>query len=93
MSKSNEQNAALPATAAAGLLAAGAASHHALSGFACAVVVFSGLLLRARPGRRLMGDLLLLSGAVLFCVALLFGTGYSLGGDMAARDAARPGAE
>lgn len=91
MSNPNEQNEALPVIGAAGLLLAGAASHHALLGVVCAAIVFLGLLLRTRPGRRLLGNLLSLSGAVLFCSALLFGTGYSLGKDMAARDTSHLG--
>lgn len=89
MSTTNEQHAALPALAASALLAAGAAAHHALLGVVCAFAVFLGLLLRTRPGKRLLGNLLFLSGAIAFALALLFGTGLSLGKDMAARDAAR----
>ena len=88
MSNAKGYNAALPLMGASGLLLAGAASHHVLLGAVCAAVVFLGLLLRDQPGRRALGRLLILAGGIGFCLMLLFGTGASLGRDMAARDAA-----
>lgn len=88
MTHSNEPQAVVPIVVAAGMLTTGAAAHHALLGFACALVVFLGLWLRQQPGRRGIGSALFLFGALAFGTGLLLGTGYGLGSDMAVRDAA-----
>jgi hypothetical protein len=91
MSPVSEQQKAIPVGAATCLLLFGITSDHALLAVVCATVVFLGLDLRNRPARRVLGNAVALSGVLAFCAGLLFATGYSLGKDMAHRDAGTAG--
>lgn len=57
-----------------------------LAGCAGMAIVLAGMASRRQPACRKAGNALIIAGFLCVLVAMLFGTGYQLGKDMAHRD-------
>ena len=90
MNQASNQERALPAIAAAGLILCGAVAGQPVLGVVCGVAAGLGLFLRAQPKSRKSGSAILLMASVGFAIGLLSLSGYRIGKDMAHRDSTRP---